>query len=129
MTSSTILYIEDDDTTALLVRFLMERQGYVMHHAMDGQAGLEMARRLHPELIILDVLLPLLDGFQVLEALHADDDMAAIPVLMLTGKTHTSDIVEALGKGASDYLNKPFQPAELTARVNKLLRSRQAVPQ
>ncbi|WP_026913276.1 response regulator transcription factor [Perlucidibaca piscinae] len=124
MSTPTILYIEDDQTSAQLVRFLMERQGYAFQHASDGRAGLELARSLRPDVIILDVLLPLLDGFQVLEALHADAETARIQVLMLTGKTQSSDIVKALAIGANDYLLKPFQPAELTARVNKLLRSR-----
>ena len=124
MSTPTILYIEDDQTSGQLVRFLMERQGYAFQHASDGRAGLELARSLRPDVIILDVLLPLLDGFQVLEALHADAETARIQVLMLTGKTQSSDIVKALAIGANDYLLKPFQPAELTARVNKLLRSR-----
>lgn len=124
MSTPTILYIEDDQTSAQLVRFLMERQGYAFQHASDGRAGLELARSLRPDVVILDVLLPLLDGFQVLEALHADAETARIQVLMLTGKTQSSDIVKALAIGANDYLLKPFQPAELTARVNKLLRSR-----
>lgn len=124
MSTPTILYIEDDQTSAQLVRFLMERQGYAFHHAADGRAGLELARSLRPDVIILDVLLPLLDGFQVLESLHADAETAQIQVLMLTGKTQSSDIVKALAIGANDYLLKPFQPAELTARVNKLLRNR-----
>lgn len=124
MSTPTILYIEDDQTSAQLVRFLMERQGYAFQHASDGRAGLELARSLRPDVIILDALLPLLDGFQVLEALHADAETARIQVLMLTGKTQSSDIVKALAIGANDYLLKPFQPAELTARVNKLLRSR-----
>lgn len=124
MSTPTILYIEDDQTSAQLVRFLMERQGYAFQHAADGRAGLELARSLRPDVIILDVLLPLLDGFQVLEALHADAETAQIQVLMLTGKSQSGDIVKALAIGANDYLLKPFQPAELTARVNKLLRNR-----
>lgn len=123
MSAPAILLVEDDEITANLVRFLVERQGYTLHYAADGNAGLAKARELAPDLLILDVLLPFLDGFSVLAELRKAPATAALPVLMLTGKTRESDIVKALDMGANDYLVKPFQPAELTARINRLLRT------
>jgi DNA-binding response OmpR family regulator len=121
--SHKILLIEDDEITANLVRFLVERQGHQFHWAANGSAGLEMARELVPDALILDVLLPYLDGFSLLSEIRGHEATAGIPVLMLTGKTRESDIVQALDMGANDYLLKPFQPAELTARLNRLLRA------
>lgn len=123
MASFKILLIEDDEITANLVRFLVERQGHEFYWAEDGTSGLEKARELLPDALILDVLLPYLDGFSLLYELRAQSETANIPVLMLTGKTRESDIVQALEMGANDYLIKPFQPAELTARINRLLRA------
>ena len=104
------------------MRFLVERQGHQFHHAADGENGLILAQELRPDVLILDVLLPLLDGFSILDRLRNQPDTADMHILMLTGKTRESDVVKALEMGASDYLVKPFQPAELTARINRLLR-------
>ncbi len=123
MASSRILLIEDDEITANLVRFLVERQGHEFHWAENGTTGLDMVRELRPDALILDVLLPFLDGFSLLYELRANPETANIPVLMLTGKTRENDVVQALEMGANDYLSKPFQPAELTARMNRLLRA------
>ena len=119
MSTPTILYIEDDQTSAQLVRFLMERQGYAFQHASDGRAGLELARSLRPDVIILDVLLPDMDGIELLANLRRDSD---VYVIMLTARTEEVDKIVGLSVGADDYLTKPFSPRELIARIKAALR-------
>lgn len=120
MPQFNILLIEDDDITAGLVRFLVERQGHQLHWATDGRQGQELLASLKPDALILDLLLPYVDGLSLLKEIRVtDNDM---PVLVLTGKTRESDLVEVLDAGANDYLAKPFHPSELTARLNRLLR-------
>jgi DNA-binding response OmpR family regulator len=118
---STILLIEDDQVTANLIKFLVLRQGHTFHWATDGNAGLEMLFKIQPDAVILDVLIPYQDGFSVLRKLRGDPKTEKTPVLMLTGKSEEEDIVGALGLGANDFLSKPFHPAELIARLNRLL--------
>lgn len=121
MRQFNILLIEDDDISASLVRFLVERQGHQLHWANDGRQGQTMVAELKPDAIILDLLLPYIDGLSLLEEIRREDN--DVPVLVLTGKTREQDLVEVLDAGANDYLAKPFLPSELTARLNRLLRS------
>lgn len=123
MTARKIMLIEDDELVAGLVRFLVERQGHQLEWLPSGAGALDKLREFSPDALILDVLLPHVDGFSLLSALRADTATAELPVLMLTGKSREQDIVQALDMGANDFLAKPFQPAELTARLNRLLPS------
>ena len=121
MSAVTVLVVEDDDTIAFLVQFLLEREGFGVDLARDGRAAEQrVAAMLPPALVILDVMLPYIDGFELLEKIRAREGWEKIPVIMLTAKSQESDIVRALDAGASDYVVKPFQPNELLARVRRL---------
>ena len=118
-TRRRILVIEDDHKTADIVRLYLERDGYDVSMAYDGARGLELARELKPELIILDLLLPVLSGLEVCQALRRESD---VPVIMLTAMSAEHDKIEGLELGADDYVSKPFSPRELAARVRSVLR-------
>jgi DNA-binding response OmpR family regulator len=89
--------------------------------ARDGQAALTMARKYLPDLVILDSMMPVLDGLEVLHKIRSDPETAKIPVLMLTARKGETDVVSALRSGASDYMTKPFVPQEMAARIDILL--------
>jgi DNA-binding response OmpR family regulator len=116
---SRLLVVEDDPDIALALRLLLQRAGHQVAHAKDGRAGLRDAFNERPELVILDIGLPGMDGWQVLERLR---DISDVPVLLLTAHGQESDKVRGLRGGADDYLTKPFANAELLARVEALLR-------
>ena len=116
---STILLIEDDPTLSETLRYNFEREGYNVLAAADGVLGLEQARREHPDLVILDIMLPRLDGFSVCRILRQESD---IPILMLTARQDEVDRIAGLELGADDYVSKPFSLGELLARVRAILR-------
>jgi len=116
-----ILIVEDEANIVSLISIRLERLGHSISSADNGITALDLAREINPDLILLDVMLPLLNGFQVLQQLKADPATAAIPVLMLTARGHESDIVAGLEGGADDYLIKPFSFPELIARVGTTL--------
>ncbi len=120
--SERILIVEDDPAILQLVRYNLEREGYEVVTAEDGEAGIATARRETPSLIVLDVMLPKRDGFEVCRVLKADSKTAGIPILMLTARSEDADIVSGLELGADDYVTKPFSPRVLTARIRALLR-------
>src|SRR5262245_60929782 len=122
MRKPTLLVIEDDPDIVEVVRYNLEREGFRVLVASAGDAGLAEARRAPPDLVVLDLMLPGLDGLAVCRALRADPATAALPVLMLTAKGEETDVVVGLEMGADDYLTKPFSPRELVARVRALLR-------
>ncbi len=115
----TILLIEDDATLAETLRYNLEREGYSVLSAIDGIHGLELARREHPNLLVLDVMLPRLDGFSVCRILRQESD---IPIIMLTARQDEVDRIAGLELGADDYVSKPFSLGELLARVRAILR-------
>jgi len=114
-----ILVVDDEPTLVATVKYNLEREGYQVVTAVDGESGLSMARVERPDLIILDLMLPGLDGFEVCRILRRE--MTA-PILMLTAKTGEVDKVVGLELGADDYVTKPFSMRELLARVRALLR-------
>lgn len=119
-----VLVIEDDDHIAQILKFILERQGYRTLIAADGKAArdaIEQGTAL-PELVLLDVMLPYIDGFEVVRLIRAHAAWKNIPIVMLTAKTMERDIVRALDAGANDYIVKPFQPNELLARVRRFLK-------
>lgn len=122
MPAYKILVMEDDDMTAELIDFLLRRQGHDVRIEKDGRAGLTALSEFRPDILLLDILMPFLDGLSVLAQVRQSADTRKLPVLMLTAKTSENDIVRALDMGANDYLVKPFQPAELLARINRLSR-------
>jgi two-component system, OmpR family, alkaline phosphatase synthesis response regulator PhoP len=115
-----ILLIEDEPSLVLTLTDLLLEQGYIVESAMDGPGGLAKAQSYHFDLVILDVMLPGKDGFEVCRELRASGNHVVI--LMLTAKTQLSDRVAGLKLGADDYLAKPFEPPELLARIEALLR-------
>ncbi|MFF9626689.1 response regulator transcription factor [Streptomyces griseosporeus] len=124
--SARILVAEDDPKQARLVRIYLEREGHAVQVAADGRAALERARAGRPDLLVLDVMLPLVDGLDVCRILRAESD---VPILLLTARSTEEDLLLGLDLGADDYLTKPYSPRELTARVRALLRrSRKTAP-
>lgn len=118
-----ILVVEDDADISYVIRFMLEREGFAVEVAGDGrQAEARITTGDPPALAVLDVMLPFVDGFQLLRTIRATAGWSAVPVIMLTAKSQEGDIVRALDAGASDYVVKPFQPEELLARVRRLVR-------
>jgi len=118
----SIVVIEDEDAIGDVIAWNLEREGFTVGRARDGRTGLELVRRSTPGLVVLDLMLPELDGIEVCRAMRADPTLAAIPVIMLTAKGDESDVILGLGIGADDYVTKPFSPKELVARVRAVLR-------
>jgi len=118
-TTRPILVVDDDRKIVALVRAYLEREGFTVITAYDGREALSQARAEDPALIVLDLMLPELDGYEVMRLLRAD---TAVPVLMLTARSSLPERIIGLEKGADDYLPKPFSPAELVVRVKAVLR-------
>lgn len=122
-TSRLALVVEDDDQIAYLLRFILEREGFKVELASDGRVAQELVMNgTPPALVLLDVMLPFVDGYQLLAAIRAKEGWEAVPVLMLTAKSQEKDIVRALDSGAADYMVKPFKPDELRSRVRRLVK-------
>ena len=119
MSQARILLVDDEPVIVETVRAYLEAEGYAVQTASDGPEALTLARSFRPEVIVLDLMLPGLDGFEVLRRLRQASD---VYVLLLTAKTHETDKVVGLTMGADDYVTKPFSPRELIARVKALLR-------
>ncbi len=115
----TILVIEDDGNIRELLRLYLEQEGYAVETAQDGLEGLRAFKRVHPDLVLLDLMMPVMDGTQVMKELRAQ---SKVPVIMLTAKGETFDKVAGLELGADDYVTKPFEMRELIARVRAVLR-------
>jgi DNA-binding response OmpR family regulator len=115
----SILLVEDDPTLSETLRYNLEREGYSVVAAGDGVQALELARRERPDLLILDVMLPRLDGFSVCRILRQESD---VPILMLTARQDEVDRIAGLELGADDYVSKPFSLGELLARVRAIMR-------
>lgn len=124
--SALILIIEDNDHISQLLRFMLERQGYRTSVVVDGLAARAALAELPepPQLVLLDVMLPYIDGFEIVGLMRAHPAWAAVPIVMLTAKNTERDIVRALDAGANDYIVKPFQPNELLARVRRYLKEK-----
>jgi DNA-binding response OmpR family regulator len=120
-----ILVVDDEPTLVATVKYNLEREGYQVITAADGESGVAVARAERPDLVVLDLMLPGLDGFEVCRILRRD---MAVPILMLTAKTGEVDKVVGLELGADDYVTKPFSMRELLARVRALLRRAEAPP-
>ena len=117
--AKTILVIEDDSNIRELLRLYLEQEGYAIETAQDGMEGLRAFKRIHPDLVLLDLMMPVMDGTQVMKELRA---ISKVPVIMLTAKGETFDKVAGLELGADDYVTKPFEMRELIARVRAVLR-------
>jgi two-component system alkaline phosphatase synthesis response regulator PhoP len=122
-----VLVVDDEVSIATLLQFNLEKAGYEVVTAADGKQALEMARSEQPDFIILDLMLPKMDGMDVCKALRQERNNT--PILMLTAKDDELDKILGLELGADDYLTKPFSPREVVARVKAILRRTQAVPE
>jgi DNA-binding response OmpR family regulator len=120
MSSELILLVDDEPSIIQLARLYFERDGFHVQEVGDGEAALDMITRLHPALVVLDLMLPKLDGFEVCRKLRASGDQT--PIIMLTARDEDIDKILGLELGADDYLTKPFNPRELIARVKAILR-------
>ncbi|MEU1183052.1 response regulator transcription factor [Streptomyces sp. NPDC005820] len=114
-----VLVAEDDEKQAELIRLSLLKEGHTATVVHDGGAALEAARRYRPDLVVLDLMLPVIDGYGVCRELRRDDD---IPVLMLTARSTEDDVLLGLEIGADDYMTKPYSPRELMARIRTVLR-------
>ena len=119
MAGKRVLVVDDDAKTVELVKLYLNRDGYRVLTAYDGIEALRLARESHPDLIVLDLMLPGLDGLEVCRVLRAESD---VPIIMLTAKTTEQDKLTGLDLGADDYVTKPFSPRELAARIRAVLR-------
>ncbi len=114
-----ILIVEDDIKTANLLRLYLRQAGYKAETANDGYTGLDMARRIQPDLVILDLMLPNLDGLDICRLIRLE---SSVPIIILTAKSTEDDVLRGLELGADDYITKPFSPREVVARVKTVLR-------
>ena len=119
MTEKRILVVDDEKQIVDIVRAYLSREGYQIMTAYDGPSALEMARREQPDLVVLDLMLPGLSGWDVCRKLRED---SAVPIIMLTAREEIADRIVGLELGADDYVSKPFDPRELVARVRAVLR-------
>ncbi|MFD5467380.1 response regulator transcription factor [Kitasatospora sp. NPDC127059] len=123
---SRVLVVDDDPTVAEVVAGYLTRAGHQVDRAADGPAGLALARSARPDLLVLDLMLPGIDGLEILRRLRADPDGAELPVVLLTAKGDETDRILGLELGADDYVTKPFSPRELVLRVQSVLRRSRA---
>ncbi|NQT04853.1 MAG: response regulator transcription factor [Dehalococcoidia bacterium] len=119
MTAKRVLVVDDDVKTVELVKLYLHRDGYRVLTAYDGVEALRQAREGHPDLIVLDIMLPGIDGLEVCRTLRNESE---VPIIMLTARTTDQDKLTGLSLGADDYMTKPFSPRELAARVRAVLR-------
>ncbi len=120
----TVLVVDDDPVIQRLLRVNFEMEGYEVIVASDGMDGLERARAEHPDIVVLDIMMPKMSGLEVAKALKADPDTAWIPVLLLSAKAQEADLRAGDESGADGYLTKPFDPLQLLQRVEELLAGR-----
>ena len=119
--SSKVLIADDEPNIVISLEFLMKREGYDVSIARDGQQALDAVRRLRPDLVLLDVMMPARSGLEVLQAVRADEALAGTRILMLTAKGRETDIAKGLALGADAYMTKPFSTRELAERVRRML--------
>lgn len=123
--SGTVLIIDDNDSNRELCRICLEAKNFLVHIAINGKQGLEAIRQIKPDIVLLDIMMPVMNGFQVLEHLKADPSIQEIPVLVQSASTQTATVIKALEMGANDFLKKPFEVDELVIRVKKLIECKQ----
>lgn len=123
-TTSSVLIIDDDELLIMLLEHKLGQRGLKVQSASDGQVGLLAAIESKPDLVVLDVMMPTMDGFEVLRRMKEHADTREIPVIMLSAKRLENDVVNGLNLGAVDYLVKPFMPEELLLKIQRHLRDK-----
>jgi two-component system phosphate regulon response regulator PhoB/two-component system alkaline phosphatase synthesis response regulator PhoP len=121
MPAATVLVVEDDPVILRLLEVNFELEGFTVLLAHDGAEGIDVARAHQPDVIISDIMMPKTSGLELVEALKADPDTKAIPIILLSAKAQTSDLKTGMEAGADAYVTKPFEPLDLVERVNELL--------
>lgn len=124
MDAKKILIVEDEEMTARLIVYRLTSLGHEVHHAKDGREGLKLLKELKPDLVVLDIMLPGLSGFEILQELNDDEnfDSSSIKVLMLSSKKRTEDVSRGFNLGAMEYVPKPFKMDEFLLRLNRVLK-------
>ncbi len=128
MANETILYVEDEKNIVELVKYNLEQEGFRVLTATKGNTGLELALKSKPALVLLDLMLPGMNGLEICKTLKLNEKTRLTPIIMLTAKGTESDKVIGLELGADDYMTKPFSPRELVARIKAVLRRSQGKP-
>jgi len=121
MHTNKILIVDDDSTIRRFLATLLLDRGYEVHEAEDGEQGVRLAGSIRPDLMLLDLIMPYRDGFEVLHDLKEDQGTSRIPIIIMSVKNREDEIVKGLNMGADDYVVKPFNALELVVRVRKLL--------
>ena len=116
-----ILIVDDEPNIVISLEFLMRREGFEAEIAVDGEAALEAVARTKPDLVVLDVMLPRLDGFEVCRRIRADPDSRSVKVLMLTASGRETEVARGLALGADAYVTKPFSTRDVVAQIRRLL--------
>ncbi len=115
---SSALIVEDGEAVAFLLNYMLRREGYAVSRVADGRAAAEfISSKAPPDIVLLDIMLPYLDGFEILDLIRAHPDWRHTPVIILSGRSQEIDAVRALNAGASDFVRKPYQARELMARI------------
>ncbi|WP_440999038.1 response regulator transcription factor [Fodinibius sp. SL11] len=118
---ATILLVEDNPAISQLVSFKLKKYGFDFHHRANGKEGFEVLQELKPDLVILDVMLPSMNGFEILRQLRLNEELGDTKVIMLTSKNRVEDLEKGFSLKVEDYIAKPFKPAELIMRIEKAL--------
>ena len=126
MSRQSVLVVEDEEDIMEVIRFNLEKEGYEVHQALSGEKALQVIENILPSLVLLDLMLPGINGLDLCRIFKQNDRTKAIPVIMLTAKSEDADIVAGLEMGAEDYITKPFSPRVLVARVRTILRRRES---
>jgi DNA-binding response OmpR family regulator len=126
MPPATVLVVDDDPVILKLLEVNFEMEGFQVVRAADGAEGLERAREVLPDIVVLDVMMPRMTGYEVAKALREDGDTAHIPIIFVTARAQSSDVERGMELGVEDYVTKPFDPLDLIDRVNNLLARSQA---
>lgn len=124
MEKETILVVDDEEDIIELIKYNLKNEGYAILIALTGEEALKIAKKSQPDLIVLDLMLPGIDGLEVTKHLKNNEATQEIPIVMLTAKGEESDIITGLELGANDYISKPFSPKVLVARIRAILRRR-----
>ena len=124
MSTSRVLIVDDEPHIVLSLEFLLERAGYETAAAADGEEALAMVRRLRPDVVLLDIMMPNRNGYEVCQAIKTDPDLRTTPVIMLSAKGQEVEVLKGLELGASSYVTKPFGNAEILEAIRAVIESR-----
>ncbi|NVB37863.1 response regulator [Pseudenhygromyxa sp. WMMC2535] len=119
--AKTLLLVDDSRTALMLQRAMLAETGYEIDTAANGRAALDRARERRPDLVLMDVMMPEMDGFQAVRAMRADAELASVPIIMVTTRSESVNVAEGFAAGCTDYLTKPFNARELLDKIREHL--------